>query len=127
MYRRKLRNLFSSWRQVSHNWFKERINEEEKLYRSALEKEMLVQWTSKVNALMLYMAQLEDKIKTEVQSRENLTTTYQSSLNKGVGQLNVETQALAENPLIKEISLLVAQQLIQKKEVDPNFQSMLTP
>jgi hypothetical protein len=45
MYRRKLRNLFSSWRGVSHNWFKERINEEEKLYRSALEKEMLVQWT----------------------------------------------------------------------------------
>jgi Spy/CpxP family protein refolding chaperone len=76
---------------------------------------------------MLYMAQLEDKIKNEVQSRENLTSTYQSSLNKGVGQLNVETQALAENPLIKEISLLVAQQLIQKQEVDPKFQSMLTP
>ena len=56
MYRRKLRNLYTSWRGVSHQWFKERIDKEEKLYRSALEAEMLVQWSSKVNALMLYMA-----------------------------------------------------------------------
>ena len=46
------------------------------------------------------MAQLEDKIKSEVQSREELTQTYEVSLNKGVNVLNKETTLLAENPLI---------------------------
>jgi hypothetical protein len=46
------------------------------------------------------MAQLEDKIKSEVQAREALTQTYEKSLNKGVNVLNNETGLLAENPLI---------------------------
>ena len=57
---------------------------------------------------MLYMAQLEDKIKSEVQARELLTQTYEHSLNKGVNRLNNETDLLADNPLIQEISLVVA-------------------
>lgn len=65
-------------------------------------------WSSKVDQLMLYMAQLEDKIKSEVQAREQLTTTYESSLNKGVTVMNRETNLLADNPLINEISLVVA-------------------
>ena len=40
-------------------------------------------WTEKVDQLMLYMGQLENKIKTEVYAREQLTHTYESSLNKG--------------------------------------------
>jgi hypothetical protein len=34
-------------------------------------------WSSKVDQLMLYMAQLEDKIKQEVQAREQLAVTYE--------------------------------------------------
>jgi len=77
-------------------------------------------WTSKVDQLMLYMAQLEDKIKSEVQAREQLTHTYEQSLNKGVNKLNHETNLLAENPLINEISIIVAKQLLSKSKEDPN-------
>jgi len=44
----------------------------------------------------------------EVAAKEELARTYETSLNKGVGQLNEETKVLAENPLIKEISLVIA-------------------
>ncbi len=33
MYRRRIRNLFCSWRGVSHQWFKERINKESAQFR----------------------------------------------------------------------------------------------
>jgi hypothetical protein len=59
------------------------------------------------------MAQLEDKIKTEVEARENLTRVYENSLNSGVNKLNDETQMLAENPLVREISLIVAKELLK--------------
>jgi hypothetical protein len=54
------------------------------------------------------MAQIEDKIKQEVQAREQLTVSYEGSLNKGVSKLNQETGLLADNPLVHEISLVVA-------------------
>ena len=54
------------------------------------------------------MAQLEEKIRIEVRAREDLTKTYEASLNRGVVQLNEETRLLADNPLIKEVSLIVA-------------------
>ena len=41
-----------------------------------LESKMLVQWSSKVDALMLYMAQLEDKIKVEQEARQRLAEAY---------------------------------------------------
>ena len=40
---------------------------------------------------MLYMAQMEDRIKSEVKAREMLSVTYEQSLNKGVHRLNTET------------------------------------
>ena len=46
------------------------MNTESATYRLNLETERLTMWTSKVDQLMLYMAQLEDKIKAEVQQRE---------------------------------------------------------
>ena len=61
-----------------------------------------------MEALKLYMAQLQEKIRIEVAAKEELAKTYESSLNKGVTSLNEETKNLAENPLVKEISLLVA-------------------
>jgi hypothetical protein len=46
-----------------------------------------------------------------------LTKTYESSLNQGINRLNDETQQLAESPLIKEISLMVARELLKKRDV----------
>jgi len=108
IYRNKLTRQFRQWRTVSHDWGKERIGREEVIFRRNLETEKLTMWSSKVDQLMLYMAQLEDKIKVEVQAREALTTTYEHSLNKGVTVLNRETNLLADNPLIHEISIIVA-------------------
>lgn len=70
IYRKSLTRFFKGWAQVTHAWGKERINSEEAVYRRNLETEKLTMWSSKVDQLMLYMAQLEDKIKTEVQARE---------------------------------------------------------
>jgi hypothetical protein len=61
-----------------------------------------------------------------VAAREELAKTYEESLNKGVVQLNNETRVLAENPLIQEISLLVAQELINKSKADPTLSQILT-
>lgn len=71
------------------------------------------------------MAQLEDKIKSEVQAREYLTHTYESSLNRGVNVLNQETHLLADNPLVHEISLVVAKQLLSRSREDPDSISAL--
>lgn len=69
---------------------------------------------------MLCMAQLEDRIKAEIQSRESLTKAYEKSLNRGINTLNKDTTLLAENPLVKEISIVVAKQLLTKSSEDPN-------
>jgi hypothetical protein len=53
--------------------------------------------------------------------------TYENSLNKGVSVLNNETTLLADNPLIHEISIVVAKQLLSKSKEDPNaLNAMLT-
>ena len=44
IYRRKLRLLFGSWRGVSHQWFKERINKEAVKYETTKRTELLVRW-----------------------------------------------------------------------------------
>ena len=72
------------------------------------------------------MAQLQEKIRIEVQAREELTKTYEMSLNRGVVQLNQETRSLAENPLVQEISLLVAQELINKSKNDSKIAGLLS-
>lgn len=72
------------------------------------------------------MAQLQEKIRIEVQAREELTKTYEMSLNRGVVQLNHETRSLAENPLVQEISLLVAQELINKSKNDSKIAGLLS-
>eukprot|EP00347_Sterkiella_histriomuscorum_P000254 403376589 len=125
MFRRQMRLLFGSWRGVTHQWFKERINQESTTYEIKRREDHLVQWDKSVETLKIYMAQLQEKIKVEVEAREQLALTYEQSLNKGVGQLNTETQALADNPLIKEISLIVAQELLNKSKNDANLASIL--
>lgn len=84
------------------------------MFRKNLETEKLTMWTEKVDQLMLYMGQLENKIKQEVAAREQLAQTYEQSLNKGAKLLNQETGLLADNPLVQEISLVVAKHLMEK-------------
>ena len=125
MHRRKVKILFQFWRGVSHKWFKERLNREIYKYRNDLQSEKLNIYASKVDALFLYMAQLEEKIKAEAEAREHLTRTYETSLNTGVNKLNQETEVLAENPLVREISLIVARELLKKSQGNPDMTEMI--
>jgi len=102
-HRKRQRALFEGWQKVTHQWFKERIDSEKATIRSELESKMLIQWSSKVDALMLYMAQLEDKIKIEQEARQKLAEAYDASLSNGFSRLNIETQVLQANPLIGEV------------------------
>ncbi len=58
MYRRNMRNLFYSWRGVTHVWFKERINSESAEYERVERDKELAAWDKEVEALKVYMAQL---------------------------------------------------------------------
>lgn len=61
-------------------------------------------YSNKVDEMLLYMAQLEDKIKQEQLAREQLALEYEQSLNQGVDKLNVETRDLQPtDPMLKEI------------------------
>lgn len=113
-YRRRMRGLFCGWRQVTHTWFKQKVDAEE---QSLLEQKKAVQLnalTQKVDALKIYVAQLQERIHVEMTAKEDLTKTYEGSINQGVGRFNDETKQLAENPLIKEISLIIAEQIQRK-------------
>jgi hypothetical protein len=71
-------------------------------------------FTSKVDALVLYMAQLKERIEYEQQQRGELMRTYEQSLNTGVVKLGQEAQDLSQNYLVREISLVVARQLMKQ-------------
>jgi len=71
-------------------------------------------FTSKVDALVLYMAQLKERIEYEQQQRGELMRTYEQSLNTGVVKLGQEAQDLSQNHLVREISLVVARQLMKQ-------------
>lgn len=91
IYRNMMKRVFKRMVAVQHKRGMERIAVESAQYKLDLETERLTMWTSKVDQLMLYLRQLEGKIKTEVQAREQLTIAYESSLNKGVQKVNRET------------------------------------
>jgi len=44
IHRNKMRRLFESWRGVSHQWFKERLDREKETFRAELESKILTQW-----------------------------------------------------------------------------------
>lgn len=102
-----MRRLFESWRGVTHEWFKQRLDRDKTSFRMELESKMMVKWQTKVDSLLLYMAQLEDKIKGEQDARETLTLTYDVSLNTGFDKLNTEAHVLSQNPLIHEVIIPV--------------------
>jgi len=121
MYRRKMRGLFCGWRQTTHTWFKEKIDAEEESLREQKKAVQLNALTQKVDALKVYVAQLQERIHVEMTAKEDLTKTYEGSINNGVGRFNDETKQLADNPLIKEISLIIAEQ-IQRKTIGQESQ-----
>jgi|TARA_B110001450_G_C17208750_1_gene314528 hypothetical protein len=53
-------------RSICHHDGREEIKRWKLSFQNNLETEKLTMWSSKVDQLMLYMAQLEDKIKQEV-------------------------------------------------------------
>jgi len=81
MRRSQMRKVFGGWRKWSHIHFKKRMSHTSEQYRAELESTMLIKWSGKVDHLLLYMAQLEEKIKLEQCAREKLTLTYEQSLN----------------------------------------------
>lgn len=58
---------------MTHAEFKTRMQQEKLTFRANLEGQILLQWSTKVDALMLYVSELEDKIKQEQEAREKLT------------------------------------------------------
>jgi len=77
IYRNRLTRIFRGWRSSTHEWGIDRLNKNEVVVRNDMERQKLTMWTSKVDQLMLYMAQMEDKIKSEVKAREMLSFTYE--------------------------------------------------
>lgn len=65
LHRKKMERLFQSWRNVTHQEFKVRMTRENSTFRTELETSILVQWSTKVDALLLYVAELESKIEQE--------------------------------------------------------------
>lgn len=58
MYRRRMRALFGSWRQVTHSWFKQKVDSEEQTLLDQKKAVQLDALTQKVDALKIYVAQL---------------------------------------------------------------------
>ena len=104
LHRQKVKRLFTAWKNVSSSEFKARLAVEKRTFRTELESKILVQWSTKVDALLLYVAELEEKIKQEQEAREKLTLIYEASLLHGQTALTRETQVLQQNPLVHEVN-----------------------
>ena len=57
-----------------------RMGDIEKKFRAELESKILLQYRKKVDSLLIYSAELEDKIKMEQDAREKMTLLYDQSL-----------------------------------------------
>ena len=82
---------------MSHETYVSKLDVKEAEFRTELESKILVQYRNKVDSLLLYAAELEDKIKAEQEAREKMTVLYDQSLHTGFHVFNEETQCLAQN------------------------------
>lgn len=96
MIRKRLRLIFSSWRVICHQWFKERVVKESLQFDQVKRTELLEQYEKRAELLKLYYAQLQEKIRIEVAAKEELQKTYEMSLGRSVGVLK-ETQVTQVN------------------------------
>lgn len=58
MFRKKMSQLFTEWRDVAHLNFKSNCKTQTDIFHEELQEKMLNIFTSKVDALILYLAQL---------------------------------------------------------------------
>lgn len=65
--------------------------------------------------------QLEEKIRIEVIGREQITKQYELAINSGGEKLNNETTNLSDSPLVREISLLVAAELLRNGQTSESL------
>ena len=77
---RRKQNVFDALRNASHTKFLGRLGQMEVEFKAELESKILVQYQNKVDSLLLYAAELEDKIKLEQDAREKMTILYDQSL-----------------------------------------------
>jgi len=61
IYRNRLTRIFRGWRSTTHGWGIDRLNKNEDVVRKDMERQKLTMWTSKVDQLMLYMAQMKTR------------------------------------------------------------------
>ena len=94
-----LKKAFYSLRKVSHETFVSKLSTMETSFRAELESKILLQYRNKVDSLLLYAAELEDKIKLEQDAREKMTRLYDQSLHQGFQVFNEETQCLAQGQM----------------------------
>ncbi len=73
---RRKQNIFDALRNASHTKFLGRLGQMEIEFKADLESKILVQYQNKVDSLLLYAAELEDKIKLEQDAREKMTILY---------------------------------------------------
>ena len=74
--RQRLQAIFDALRNYSHRQYLSKFSHKEESFRAELESKILVQYRSKVDSLLLYAAELEDKIKLEQDAREKMTVLY---------------------------------------------------
>lgn len=81
--KRHLQNIFDALRSYSHGRYVKSLSSREQEFREELESKILVQYRNKVDSLLIYAAELEDKIKVEQEARERMTRLYDQSLIHG--------------------------------------------
>ena len=79
----RLQSVFDALRNASHTKFLGSLGQMEVEFRADLESRILVQYQNKVDSLLLYAAELEDKIKLEQDAREKMAVLYDQSLQAG--------------------------------------------
>ena len=74
--RKQLQSCFDAMRRESHKNYVDKLAHKEVEFRAELENKILIQYQNKVDSLLLYAAELEDKIKMEQVAREKMTRLY---------------------------------------------------
>ena len=100
--RKTLQKCFDALRHKAHKNFVSTLDQKEHEFRAELEAKILVQHQKRVDSLLLYAAELEDKIKMEQDAREQMTKLYDESLQTGFQVFNSETQCLSQQELLAQ-------------------------
>lgn len=83
IHRRKQRQLFDTWRSYSHKLFLQKLHKQEEELKNKQASLALKEYQGKVDALLLYVQQLEDKIRGEQEQQKELQYQYESYIAQG--------------------------------------------